>query len=81
MVHIPHAVKVAVGVSGAVVVDNDIDTLHIDATTKYVGGHQDTLLERLEGGVASNTVQCMSQVTHNERSESYTAHPAADQNG
>lgn len=55
MIHVPHAVKVAVGVSGAVVVDNDIDTLHIDTTTKYVGGHQNTLLERLERSVARDT--------------------------
>ena len=73
--------KVAVSVRRAIVVHYDVDTLDIDTTTEDVGSDEDTLLERLEGGVASNTVQCMSQVTHNERSESYTAHPAADQNG
>ena len=47
--------KVAVSVRRAVVVDDDVHTLDIDTTAKNVGGHEDTLLEGLEGGVARDT--------------------------
>ena len=47
--------KVAVRVRRAIVVDDNIDTLDIDTTTEKVGGNQDTLLERLEGGVPRDT--------------------------
>lgn len=55
--HAPNAVEVAVGIGRAVVVDHDVHALNIDTTTKDICGDQNTLLERLEGGVAGDTVQ------------------------
>ena len=43
--------EVRVSIRRAVVVDHDVHSLHIDTTTEDVGGDQDALLERLEGGV------------------------------
>ena len=43
-----HSVQVGVGILGHVVVEDDVDSLDVHATTKQVGGHQDPLLEVLE---------------------------------
>jgi hypothetical protein len=43
--------KVAVGVRRAVVVDDDVDSFNINATTKDVGCDKDTLFEGLESSV------------------------------
>ena len=56
----PHAVKVAVRIRRAVVVDHDVDTLHIDTTTEDICRHENTLLKCIEGGVACDTVRVIS---------------------
>lgn len=54
--------KIAVCIRGAVVIDDDVDTLkidatlNIDATPKNIGGDNDTLLKRLERLVAAYTM-------------------------
>jgi hypothetical protein len=48
-------VKITVGVWWAVVVDHDIDTFDINATTKDVGCDEDALFEGLEGSVTIYT--------------------------
>lgn len=48
--------KIAVRIRGAVVIDDDVDTLNIDTTPKNIGGDKDTLLERLERLVAAYTM-------------------------
>lgn len=55
-VDLPDTMQIAVCVRGAVVVDNNVDTLNIDTTPENVGSHQDTLFERLESGVPADTV-------------------------
>jgi hypothetical protein len=47
-----NAMKVAVGIWRAVIVDHDIDPLNINATTEDVGCNKDTLFESLERSVA-----------------------------
>jgi hypothetical protein len=44
-------VEITVGVWWAVVVDHNIDTFDINATTKDVGCDEDTLFKGLEGSV------------------------------
>ena len=34
-----HSVEVSVGVLGHVIVEDDVDSLYVHATTKQVGGH------------------------------------------
>ena len=51
----PHTVKVTIGIGRAVVVDDDVNTLDIDATAENISGHQNTLLKRLEGSIAGDT--------------------------
>ena len=46
--NVTDAVQVGVRVLRHVVVEDDVDTLYVHATTKQVGGHQDALLEVLE---------------------------------
>lgn len=41
-------VEVRVGVSGRVIVDDNVDALDVDTATKHVGRDEDSLLERLE---------------------------------
>merc|ERR1719414_2419040 len=43
-----HSVQVGVGVLWHVVVEDDVDSLDVHATTKQVGSHQDPLLEVFE---------------------------------
>ena len=52
--YIPDTVQVAVGFTGAIVVDDDVHTLDINATAEDISGDQDTLLERLERRVTVN---------------------------
>ena len=40
--------KVCIGVLRHVIVEDNVDTLDVHASTKQVGGHKDTLLEILE---------------------------------
>ena len=47
--------QVAICVTRGVVVDDDIDSLDIDATAEDVSGDKDTLLEVLELRVAGDT--------------------------
>lgn len=49
--------EVTVRIRGAVVVDNDVNTLNIDTTPKNIGSDKDTLLEGLEGLVAAYTIR------------------------
>ncbi len=49
--------EVAVSVGRAVVVDHDVNTLHIDTTAEDIGCNKDTLLERLERRVAGDTTR------------------------
>ena len=53
---LPNTMQIAVCIRGAIVVDNNVDTLNIDTTTENIGSHQDTFFERLEGGVPADTV-------------------------
>ena len=48
--------KITVCVRGAVVIDDDVDTLNIDTTPKDIGGDKDTLLKRLERLVTAYTM-------------------------
>jgi hypothetical protein len=52
----PDSVKVRIGISGSVVVDDDVDSLDINSTTEDVGGDQNSLLERLELLVSSDSL-------------------------
>ena len=47
--------QVAVGITRAIVVDDNVYALDIDTTTEDIGRDQDTLLERLERGIARDT--------------------------
>ena len=58
--------QITVGVRGAIVVDHDVYTLHIDTTTENVSGNEDTLLESLERGVPFDTTNLISMVLGTE---------------
>jgi hypothetical protein len=47
--------QVAVGLGRCIIVDDNVDTLNIDTTTKDIGGHQNTLFEIFEGLVTIDT--------------------------
>jgi hypothetical protein len=49
-------VEVTVSIRRTIVIHNDVDTFHIDPSTKDIGSDKNTLLERLEGGVAFDTI-------------------------
>lgn len=49
--------QVRIGVRRAIVVDNNVDTFHINTTAKDIRGNQDTLLESLESSVTVDTGQ------------------------
>jgi hypothetical protein len=53
--HVPNTVQVAICITRSVVVDDDIDSLDIDATAEDVSGDKDTLLEVLELRVTGDT--------------------------
>jgi hypothetical protein len=44
--------QVAVRIRRAIVIDDDVHALNIDATSEYVSSDQDTLLESFECGIA-----------------------------
>jgi hypothetical protein len=54
---LPNAVKVTVSIGRAIVVNDDIDTLNVNTTSEDIGGHEDTLLECLEGRVTRNATK------------------------
>ena len=47
--------EVAVSVSGAIVIDDDVHTLDVNTASKNISRNQDAFLERLESCVACNT--------------------------
>lgn len=47
--------QVAIWIRRAVIVHNNIDTLHINAPTKNVSRHKNALLESLESSIAINS--------------------------
>ena len=53
--HLPNAMKVAVGVGRTVVVDDDVHALDIDTATEDIRRYQYTLLKVFEGLVAVDT--------------------------
>lgn len=48
--------KVRISISRCIVVDNDVYSLNIDTTTEDVGSNQNSLLERLELLVSTDTL-------------------------
>lgn len=48
----PHAVQVAVSISRRIVIDDDVDPFHVNATTEDISGNENTLLEGFEGGIS-----------------------------
>ena len=48
--------QVLIGLVGEVVVDDDVDPLNVDASAEEVGGHQDALVEVLEGFESRNAL-------------------------
>lgn len=50
--YVPNAVQIAVRIWWAVIIDDDVDTLNIDATAEDIGSDKDSLFESLEGAVA-----------------------------
>lgn len=61
--------KVRIGISGSVVVDDDVDTFDIDTTTKNVGSNQNTLLESLELLVSTNSLFLRKTRVNSDRRE------------
>ena len=44
--------KVTVSVARSVIINNDVDSLHINTATKDVSSYQDALLKGLESGIS-----------------------------
>lgn len=57
----PHTMQIAVGIRRRVVVDHNVDTFHVDATTEDVRRDEDALLKGLEGGVSGNPISSTDQ--------------------
>ena len=55
--HLPDAVKVAVGIRRTIVVDYDINTFHIDSTTKDISRNKYTFLKCFESGITINSTK------------------------
>jgi hypothetical protein len=49
-------VQVTVSIRRAIVINNDVDTFYIDPPTKDISSDKNTFLERLEGGVALDSI-------------------------
>jgi hypothetical protein len=49
-------VEVAISIGRTIVIHDDVDPFHINPPTKDIGSNENTLLERLEGGVALDTI-------------------------
>jgi hypothetical protein len=52
---IPDTVEITVCISRRVIVDNDIDTLHIDTTTENICRNENALLKCLERSITIDT--------------------------
>jgi hypothetical protein len=48
--------KVAVSIRRTIIIHDDVDPFHIDPPAKDIGSDENTLLERLEGGVALDAI-------------------------
>jgi hypothetical protein len=77
----PDTVKVRVGISRRVVVDNDVDALNIDTTTEDVSRDEDTLLERLELLVPRDTLFLVQARVDGDRGEVAFAEEAVELGG
>lgn len=53
---VPNTVKVTVSIRRTIIIHDDVDTLHVDPPTKDIGGDKNTLLKRLEGSIALDTI-------------------------
>ncbi|GIX64986.1 membrane transporter protein, putative [Babesia caballi] len=62
-------VQVGVGGVGHVVVDDDVDALHVNATAKQVSGDHDALVEVLELSVARNALRLLQPSVNGNRGE------------
>lgn len=48
--------EITVRIRRAIVIDDDVHSFYINATTENISGNQNTLLEGLEGGVSLDTM-------------------------
>jgi hypothetical protein len=62
-------VKVRISISRSIVVDDNVDTFHIDTTSEDVGSDQDTLLESLELLVSTDTLFLLETRVNSDRRE------------
>lgn len=53
---VPNTVEVRVSIRGTIIIHNDVDTFYINPSTENIGSDKNTLLERLEGGVALDSI-------------------------
>lgn len=72
--------EVTVRVRRAIIVDDDIDSLYIDTTTKDICRNKYPLLKRLEGGIAVDSDGLRGQGAHQVKSAYLTVLPAEGQN-
>jgi hypothetical protein len=63
-------VEIAVSIRRTVVIDDNVDTLHVDPPTENIRGDEDTFLERLESSVALDSINRDMSITTSQR----TAH-------
>lgn len=67
---LPDTMEVGISVQRGIVVNDNVDTLHIDTTTENISGNKDTLFEGLESGVTFDTSggkECFLLVHGSER--------------
>jgi hypothetical protein len=55
--------QIAVRIRRAIVVDDYVDSFNVDTTTKNVGSHENTLLERLKSCITIDAAQRQRVVT------------------
>ena len=48
--------EVAVSIRRTIIIRDDVDPFHINPPTKDIGSNENTLLKRLEGGIALDTI-------------------------
>ncbi len=48
--------EVAVSIRRTIIIHDDVDPFHINPPTKDIGSNENTLLKRLEGGIALDTI-------------------------
>lgn len=58
---LPDTVKVTISVRWAIIVDDDVNTLNVNATAENVSGYKNTLFEGLEGSVTVNSINMKFQ--------------------